>query len=212
MPIGSSFRISDMSNIDFAIYAVHTLFWWAFVLTRILLSRRDRNEGRATEPLADVPRETAAPFSRALLAFHALAFTAMYVGIGIAVVPHRVPSWFHGQRAIGTLVIEAGAALVVWALLSFRSWRFRAAVDSRHQLATGGPFRLLRHPIYLGLNLLALGSAIWIPTPVMWTAFILMAIGGDLRARAEEALLMQTFGSTYRAYIARTRRFIPGVY
>jgi len=101
---------------------------------------------------------------------------------------------------------------VVWALLSFRSWRFRAAVDSRHQLATGGPFRLLRHPIYLGLNLLALGSAIWIPTPVMWTAFILMAIGGDLRARAEEALLMQTFGSTYRAYIARTRRFIPGVY
>jgi protein-S-isoprenylcysteine O-methyltransferase Ste14 len=201
-----------MSNTDFAIYAVHTGFWWAFVLTRVLLRRRDRNEGSATGPAADSKEETAAPFSRMLLAFHALAFTAMYVGIGIAVLPHRVPSWFRGQRIAGTLVIAAGAALVVWALVSFRSWRFRAAIDSHHQLATSGPFRALRHPIYMGLNLLALGSAIWIPTPVVWTAFALMAIGSDLRARAEEALLTKAFGETYRKYSARTRRFVPGIY
>jgi protein-S-isoprenylcysteine O-methyltransferase Ste14 len=201
-----------MTNIDFAIYAVHTGFWWAFVITRFLLGRRDRYDGSATGPEADSPKETAAPFSRALLAFHAIAFTAMYAGIGYAVLLHRVPSWFHGQRVAGALVIAAGAALVVWALISFRSWRFRAAVDAHHQLATGGPFRLLRHPIYMGLNLLALGSAIWVPTPVVWAAFVLMAIGGDLRARAEETLLIQVFGSAYREYTARTRRFVPGIY
>jgi protein-S-isoprenylcysteine O-methyltransferase Ste14 len=201
-----------MSNIDFAIYGVHTGFWWAFVLTRVILRRRDRNEGSASGPAVGSPGETAAPFSRTLLAFHSLAFTTMYVGIGIAVLLHRVPSWFHGQRIAGTLVIAAGAALVVWALVSFRSWRFRAAIDSHHQLATGGPFRLLRHPIYMGLNLLALGSAIWIPTAVVWTAFALMAIGSDLRARAEEALLKQVFGPSYREYTARTRRFVPGIY
>jgi protein-S-isoprenylcysteine O-methyltransferase Ste14 len=201
-----------MSNIDFAIYAVHTGFWWAFMLTRILLRRRDRNQGSVAEPAAKSANEIAAPFSRALLAFHALAFTAMYVGIGIAVLPHRVPSWFQGHRIAGTLVIAVGAALVVCALVSFRSWRFRAAVDSHHQLATGGPFRLLRHPIYMGLNLLALGSAIWVPTVIVWVAFALMAIGSDLRARAEETLLTKIFGETYRKYSARTRRFVPGIY
>jgi protein-S-isoprenylcysteine O-methyltransferase Ste14 len=201
-----------MSNLDFAIYTMHSLFWGAFVLTRVLIRRRDRSEGGATEPAPVSLQETTAPFSRALVAFHAIAFTLMYLGIGIAVIPHRVPAWFTAQRVVGSLVIAGGAALVVSALIYFRSWRFRAAVDARHQLATGGPFRLLRHPIYMGLNLLALGSAIWVPTAIVWAAFVLMTIGSDLRARAEEALLIQVFGSSYREYSARTRRFVPGIY
>jgi protein-S-isoprenylcysteine O-methyltransferase Ste14 len=136
----------------------------------------------------------------------------MYIGIGIAVIPHRVPAWFSGQRIVGSLIIGGGAALVVSALIYFRSWRFRAAVDSRHQLATGGPFRLLRHPIYMGLNLLALGSAIWVPTAIVWIAFLLMVLGSDLRARAEETLLLRVFGASYREYCARTGRFVPGIY
>jgi protein-S-isoprenylcysteine O-methyltransferase Ste14 len=201
-----------MANIDFVIYTMHSLFWLAFVVTRAIFRRRDRNEGGAVEPQPVSPQETAAPFSRALVAFHALVFAMMYVGIGIAVIPHRVPAWFTGQQIVGSVVIAGGAALVVSALIYFRSWRFRAAVDTHHQLATGGPFRLLRHPIYMGLNLLALGSAIWVPTAIVWAAFVLMAIGSDLRARAEETLLTEVFGSSYREYTARTRRFIPGIY
>lgn len=209
---GASTLVPTMANIDFFIYTVHAGFWLAFVVTRVTLHRLGRSKDSTTESGGDSPKETAAPFSRALVAFHALVFAMMYVGIGIAVIPHRVPAWFTGQRIIGSVVIAGGAALVVSALIYFRSWRFRAAVDTHHQLATGGPFRLLRHPIYMGLNLLALGSAIWVPTPVVWAAFVLMAIGSDLRARAEEALLMQVFGSTYREYTARTRRFVPGIY
>jgi protein-S-isoprenylcysteine O-methyltransferase Ste14 len=136
----------------------------------------------------------------------------MYFGIGYAVILECVPNWFPGQRVAGTLVIAAGAALMVWALVYFRSWRFRAALDESHQLATGGPFRILRHPIYMGLNLLALGTALWIPTPIVWAAFLLMAIGSDLRARAEETILRQAFDPEYREYCARTRRFVPGLY
>jgi protein-S-isoprenylcysteine O-methyltransferase Ste14 len=99
-----------------------------------------------------------------------------------------------------------------WALEYFRSWRFRAKLDAGHQLATGGPFRLLRHPIYMGLNLLAIGSAIWVPTPLLWTAVGVMLIGSDLRARGEERVLLAAFGDAYREYCARTRRFVPGVY
>ena len=197
-----------MTNIDYAIYTVHSVFWLSFAITRLMLRRRDRKEDGA--PVS--PQETTAPFSRTLVAFHALAFSAMYIGLGIAVIPNRVPTWFTGQRVAGALVIIGGAALVVSALLYFRSWRFRAAVDTHHQLATGGPYRFLRHPIYMGLNLLALGSAIWVPTVTVWAAFVLMAIGSDLRARAEETLLMNVFGPRYREYCARTRRFVPGIY
>ena len=76
-----------------------------------------------------------------------------------------------------------------WARLSFASWRFRAQIDSGHQLATGGPFRFVRHPTYAGLDLLAFGTALWIPTPVVWLGTLVMAVVGDLRACAEELLL-----------------------
>jgi protein-S-isoprenylcysteine O-methyltransferase Ste14 len=64
----------------------------------------------------------------------------------------------------------------------------------------------------MGLNLLALGSAIWAPTPLLWIAFALMAIGSDLRGRAEERILEEAFGQRYRDYCGRTRRYVPYVY
>jgi protein-S-isoprenylcysteine O-methyltransferase Ste14 len=196
---------------DFLIYAAHTAFWWAFVITRLVLNTRERRgPGVATSPATD--HSHTAPHSRALLAFHSFAFAAMYVGIAAAVLPARVPSWFPGQRVVGTLVILLGAALTSWTLVHFQSWRFRAALDPHHVLATGGPFRLVRHPIYLGLNLLALGSAIWVPTAMTWLGFVLMVIGSDLRGRAEERLLADAFGGAYGDYCAATRRFIPGIY
>jgi protein-S-isoprenylcysteine O-methyltransferase Ste14 len=136
----------------------------------------------------------------------------MYFGMGNAIIPNRVPHCFPGHRFVGAAIIVAGAALMNWALVYFRSWRFRAKLDAGHQLATGGPFRSMRHPIYMGLNLLAIGSAIWVPTPTLWVAVVLMLIGSDLRARAEERVLLTAFGDAYREYCAGTRRFVPGVY
>ena len=94
----------------------------------------------------------------------------------------------------------------------FHSWLFRAKLDQGHQLATKGPFRLLRHPIYMGLNLLSPGTAIWVPTVTVWIGFVLMVVASDLRARSEESLLAHAFGSTYTDYCAHTRRFIPRLY
>lgn len=201
-----------MSNPDLAIYWVHTALWSTFGLTRVILRLRDRDAGHVADPAPVSKEEHTARFSRALLAFHAVAFGVMYFGIGNAVVPGQVPVLVSGQRVVGAMVMAGGAALMASALVYFQSWRFRAKLDTSHRLATGGPFRVLRHPIYMGLNLLALGSALWVPTSIMWVACLLMAIGSDLRARAEETLLDQAFGLEYREYCARTRRFIPGIY
>ncbi len=201
-----------MYRVDFALYFVHTAFWATFGLTRLILRAREPSSDEASGTGAAATQEVTARFSRALVAMHALAFGIMYFGIGNAVIPGRVPLWFPWQRVAGSLVIAAGAALMAWSLVYFQSWRFRAKLDSDHQLATGGPFRFLRHPIYMGLNLLAVGSAIWVPTGIVWASVLLMAVGSDLRGRAEESLLAHAFGARYREYCTRTRRFIPGVY
>jgi protein-S-isoprenylcysteine O-methyltransferase Ste14 len=59
---------------------------------------------------------------------------------------------------------------------------------------------------------LALGSAIWVPTIIMWSGFLLIAVGSELRARSEEALLRHAFGAAYVEYSNRTKRFIPHIY
>src|SRR5438094_9711231 len=118
-----------------------------------------------------------------------IAFGVMYFGIAQAVIPGQVPERFAGQRIVGTTVMALGWSLICWSLAFFRSWRFRAKLDAGHRLATGGPFAVLRNPIYMGLNLLAIGSALWVETVIVWVAVVLMALGGDLRARAEEKLL-----------------------
>jgi len=207
-----------MPNPDLQLYTVHGIFWTAFGITlvvlRIVYRREHESVGRPFQGRQESVAKEArtADHSRALVAFHAVAFGVMYFGIANAVFRRRVPVWFGGQRVAGTAVVAIGVVLMVSALVHFRSWRFRAALDQGHQLATGGPFRILRHPIYMALNLLALGSAIWVPTPTLWVAVLLMAIGSDLRARAEERILEAAFGDAYRAYRSRTRRFVPYVY
>jgi protein-S-isoprenylcysteine O-methyltransferase Ste14 len=198
-------------NIDLLIYAAHGLLWLAFGLGRLAIRRRSSAAAVPGQPEVATAASTA-PYSRLLLVVHSLAFFIMYYGLGAAVIPARVPHVFTGQRVSGALVIGVAAALICWALVHFDSWRVRAKLDVGHRLATDGPFRYLRHPIYMGLNLLAIGSAIWVPTPALWASALLMCIGSDLRARAEEKLLTRAFGAAYSDYCKRTSRFVPGLY
>jgi protein-S-isoprenylcysteine O-methyltransferase Ste14 len=198
-------------NVDLLVYAVHALFWGSFGLTRLLVRRSDARVPSEQNEHEGAKSQTA-PYSRLLLFVHMLAFAAMYFGIGAAALSNRVPDFFAGQRVVATLIIALGGWLMCWALLYFSSWRFRAKLDEGHQLATGGPFRFMRHPIYMGLNLLALGTAIWIPTPILWASLLLMLVGSDLRGRAEEKLLTKVFRATYSDYCNRTSRFLPGIY
>jgi protein-S-isoprenylcysteine O-methyltransferase Ste14 len=198
------------------IYGIHGVFWLAFVLGDLGARRRSRHASQAPPNAGAVndadrpPLE--APRAGLLVAVHMVAFALMYAGIGNAVFGQRMPLTPALQRVAGALVILAGGVLVGWARLAFASWRFRARLDAGHQLATGGPFRLVRHPIYAGLDLLALGSALWVPTVLTILAVPAMALGGELRARGEEPLLERAFGDSYRDYRRRTKRFIPGVY
>jgi protein-S-isoprenylcysteine O-methyltransferase Ste14 len=144
---------------------------------------------------------------------HGLAFAVLFYGVGRVVwnrnVPFDPPAW---RVAVGVAIIAIGAVLMCWARVSFASWRIRAQLDAGHRLATSGPFAMIRNPIYQAMNLLALGTAIWVNDAGAWLGVVLMALGGALRARAEEPLLEQAFGELYREYRKKTWRFVPGLY
>ena len=113
--------------------------------------------------------------------------------------------------SLGSLLAVAGAALVLRARAELGSaWSFVPKADRETGLVTTGPYHLLRHPIYLGLILLAVGEALAFSS---WPAFFIVLSGVvptvAWRACAEEKLLSRTFGERYEAYRQRTKMIIP---
>jgi protein-S-isoprenylcysteine O-methyltransferase Ste14 len=119
---------------------------------------------------------------------------------------------------------EIATAAVAVALMAFslwlthgairelgRQWSIGARLIEGHELVTGGPYRLVRHPIYTGMlgMLLATGLALSRPAAVGMGAAVYLA-GAWLRVHVEEHLLVEAFGSAYREYARRVPALIPG--
>jgi len=213
------------------LYAFHALFYIVFVprwLLRWWRAFENRSSRRRGMPAtgAGAGDDAAAGGHRPMaggrargshvpLLLHALAEGVLYAGIARAVlVPPAAadPFLLPPQRAAGACLMLAAVALAAWALAVFRSWRLAARIEHGHELCTAGPFRWVRHPIYLAMDLLALGSWLWVPTAAVGAGVVLVALAGDLRARSEERLLHDTFGQTYDSYLRSTRRCVPGIY
>jgi protein-S-isoprenylcysteine O-methyltransferase Ste14 len=113
--------------------------------------------------------------------------------------------------ASGAFLGLVGAAVVVRARAALGpAWSFVARADRRTGLVTTGPYRLVRHPIYSGFLLLAVGEALAFTS---WPAamIVLAALAPTFvwRARAEERLLCRMFSDCYAVYRQRTRMMIP---
>ena len=110
----------------------------------------------------------------------------------------------------GCILALAGAVLVVGSRAELGpAWSLVARADHGTGLVTTGPYRLVRHPIYLGLTLLAMGQALSFGN---WPALMIVLSGivptFAWRARSEEKLLSRAFGEGYASYRQRTRMII----
>jgi protein-S-isoprenylcysteine O-methyltransferase Ste14 len=78
------------------------------------------------------------------------------------------------------------------------------------ELVTTGPYRFVRHPIYLGGLLITIGE-IWLRfSPLVVALNVVFVAAQVVRLRYEEAILERTFPE-YAAYRARTSALIPGI-
>jgi protein-S-isoprenylcysteine O-methyltransferase Ste14 len=139
--------------------------------------------------------------------------------IALSVIAASVPAGRHLLRAahptspalvaIGTMMVALGIGLCIYARIELgRNWGMPMSRKENPELVTGGPYAVVRHPIYSGIILAMAGSAIgqtvlWALPLVLFGAYFIYS------ARREEELMRQQFPDTYPAYMARTNMLIP---
>ena len=113
---------------------------------------------------------------------------------------------------IGLVMLATGLALAVWARRHLgRNWSGIVTVKQDHELIRSGPYGLARHPIYTGLLLAILGTAVAIGEWRGLIAFALITAAFVLKFKTEERFMSETFGEQYARYRAEVRSLIPFV-
>jgi protein-S-isoprenylcysteine O-methyltransferase Ste14 len=149
------------------------------------------------------------------LGFFALVLLALEVMVGGHAVPKMPLYAFNTSRlsgSIGFLVCAPGVALVIWARSRLsRTGDMTVPGKETPELLTSGPYAVVRHPIYSGMLLAMVGSAIG--QSLFWLLpLVVYGPGFIVSARREETLLIGQFPERYRAYMTRTRMLLPFVF
>lgn len=120
---------------------------------------------------------------------------------------HRT-SFFTPDRfvlGVGIAVTAAGVALWVAASVHLRR------AEQADVVGTTGPFRSIRHPIYVSVYVLSVGMGLMF---FSWTWFLVLVVFIPFwyrECRLEEEEMEERYGEVYASYRERTRMFIPGV-
>lgn len=112
----------------------------------------------------------------------------------------------------GVLLAGAGLGFSVWARRHLgRNWSANVTLKEGHVLIRSGPYRYVRHPIYTGVLLAFLGTALTMGEWRGLAAFVLACVAFVLKSRWEESRLRLTFPE-YDDYREHTAALVPCVY
>lgn len=117
------------------------------------------------------------------------------------------------SSSAGMVLMAFGTAFGLWTIRynTLGNFNIRPELKEGCALVTGGPYKLVRHPMYTSVTLLALGMAVGTPMLLEWISFVLLTGVLVLKANREEAL-WSCHDEAYLDYKNRTKRFIPFVY
>jgi protein-S-isoprenylcysteine O-methyltransferase len=146
-----------------------------------------------------------------------LLWGAIFVGLftaqvaSRAVPASRLPSELY---AYGFAVFCCGLVIRWYAILYLgRLFTVDVAIHSDHRVVDSGPYRLVRHPSYLGALLAFLGLGIcWLNWISVLAVLVPIAAAFAFRIRVEEVALRESLGAAYQTYSARTKRILPFIY
>jgi protein-S-isoprenylcysteine O-methyltransferase Ste14 len=119
----------------------------------------------------------------------------------------------HSQilEAIGAVVFVSGIALAIWARVHLgRNWGMPMTQKAEPELVTSGPYRFVRHPIYTGLLVGVLGTAL-VENLIGLPIVAILGVSFYYSASVEERNLIATFPTAYPAYRKGTKMLIPFV-
>src|SRR5579864_7747891 len=111
---------------------------------------------------------------------------------------------------LGIAVTWVGVAIAVWARYCIGVyWSARVTLKEGHQLIRSGPYAFVRHPIYTGMLLGAIGATLVAGEWRGIVAVVLLLAAHSRKAMREEALLTKEFGDEYTSYRKHTGFMFP---
>jgi len=115
-------------------------------------------------------------------------------------------------RYLGIALLWGGVAFAIWARYHIGEyWSARVAVKEDHRVIDSGPYAHVRHPIYSGILLGLIGTALAVGNWRAVIVFIVILIVLILKALAEEKYLTVQLGSAYVEYKKRTGMLSPPI-
>ena len=177
--------------------------WLAYIFYWRAMAANVKSDERREGPSSRLQR-----FALMILALVLLGFP----DIRLSVLDHRfLPAsmrWFW----IGAVVTSSGLLFSVWARQYLgRNWSRAVTIKKDHELITGGPYSLVRHPIYTGLLAGLFGCALALGEWRGLVAVGLVFIALLRKLRLEEQWMREQFGEAYENYSRQVRALVPYV-
>ena len=185
-------RGEDMGVVDTAILIAWAVFWVGW-LVAAFGAKRSVMRRRSVRPAA--------------------VLIIVIGGLTIrAIQPHGTSGLMVASqvvRGVGAALMACGLGTAVWARVVLgRDWGMPMTEKEQPQLITDGPYRVVRHPIYSGIVLAVIGTALAVSLGWLVPAAVVAAYFG-YSATVEERTLTEQFPDTYPEYQARTKMLIP---
>jgi protein-S-isoprenylcysteine O-methyltransferase Ste14 len=179
-----------------ALWVVYFLYW------QVAARGAKRNE--RVEPLVSrIVRAVTLPFAFVLLICPWLPVPALYWSY---LSETNWIAWYW----IGAVLIGLGLGFAIWARVYLGgNWSNSVTIKRDHELITGGPYGLVRHPIYTGLLTGFLGTAIAMGQARGLVAFAFLFAMLWFKLRLEERWMRLQFGEVYEQYAQRVPALLP---
>jgi protein-S-isoprenylcysteine O-methyltransferase Ste14 len=114
---------------------------------------------------------------------------------------------------LAVLLTLMGLGVAIWARLHLGgNWSATVTVKEDHRLVQTGPYAIVRHPIYTGMSISALGLAVLNGDLRSVVGVGVMLLGWCMKFELEEEFMTQQFGENYLKYKRRVKAIIPFVW
>jgi protein-S-isoprenylcysteine O-methyltransferase Ste14 len=124
----------------------------------------------------------------------------------------RLWSYTPAVGFVASVVTALGLMILIWGRTSLAgNWSADVVLKEDHELIEKGPYRYVRHPIYTGFILMAIGGVLLWGTVMASVIMCLLPVVLWQKLSQEERLLTKAFPDAYPRYKARVKALVPFV-
>ena len=182
--------------------------YWLALIAQIII-RAPIDKARKKEKIAEQRVTSQEKLLVSLLAVGGLLFPLIYsVTTWLNFANYTLPTW---AGWVGVLLIIL-ALIVFWRAHADlkTNWSPSLEIREKHELITDGIYSTIRHPMYASQWILVIAHPLLLQNWLAgWLNLVIFIFFYSLRVRAEEKMMIDTFGGQYRAYMQKTGAIFP---